>query len=981
MERLISKNLTLKYALLGLFAFITIFVASLLVSHPANAATYTYSSDGKVVVNHNGSNYTLSKQIMQSGGKDDYRGTVKVNGPNGSPCMLGIQVLASPSATSGTVAAPAFLNGGSGADNSGSAVTPSCPSSFAPSQAEFNKSITIGTGGGAAPGNPETSSDRQVNVTVYSPVQNPPNASVTVKVNGTSVGSKSISWSGSSASLLWGDIDANDKVEACLNPVSPFDTTGCKSGTKERGKQLVLAFGSSSNAYNPEGKQVNVDVNLNVPASAASSKYGPISLTIYSIASGTAAGTTDTNDHEFGSAEQGTVAQKYTLKGTFENIEAGQYKVCVTSNTDLCSATFTKEANRSVKAAIDVNEENTRKLAQGTGTSCGIEGIGWIVCPVLSFTGSITDAAFDFLSTTFLETKVSILQDQTVRAAWSTIRTIANIAFVIAFLIIIFSQLTGTGVSNYGVKKMLPRLIIAAILVNLSYYVCLIAVDLSNIIGYSLNDLLKSSYAQIQSDVAGDASNNALGIAAIVAGVIAGTVTLALAVTIPVLVAAILALVLIVLILVARTALIILLTIIAPLAFVAFLFPNTQQWFKKWYKTFLGLLLVFPIIAAVFGASTLAAKVINDAANGDWMMQIVAVGVATLPLFVVPSLLKGSLNAAGTIGTKLSGISSKLNGKIGAQVKDTSKLGQYQQYRGQQAKIRRAQILGGSYKGSNKNPLNWGRNLSSQVNNQLNQRGGKFGTEQSRLGERINAKIEAEEVTAAKATIDKMGLTMEQTAALARGESIVLREKDANGNEIENGKIIKRIKSDVATQKYAISSIIQTGDHDATRDLIDTVGNGKDTALRVHLADSLASSSSRPGYVGGVALGAIKSGTGVSSVELAKSAIESGAYSPDKLARGDKDELTFVAQIANENSARNIVGTPEYSEAWTIAHQRLLNDTSIAQTDPELSVLTGKNRGALNQMRTNNPPERKNKDKDVKLPPKEPATPPPTPTP
>ena len=54
------------------------------------------------------------------------------------------------------------------------------------------------------------------------------------------------------------------------------------------------------------------------------------------------------------------------------------------------------------------------------------------------------------------------------------------------FLAIIISQLTGFGISNYGIKKMLPRLIIAAILVNLSIYICQIAVDLSNILGYGL---------------------------------------------------------------------------------------------------------------------------------------------------------------------------------------------------------------------------------------------------------------------------------------------------------------------------------------------------------------------------------------------------------------------------------------------------------------------------------------------------------------
>jgi len=114
----------------------------------------------------------------------------------------------------------------------------------------------------------------------------------------------------------------------------------------------------------------------------------------------------------------------------------------------------------SVTAAGDKAEEAatpTPTTAEPT-TSCGVEGIGWLVCPVMNFLGSVADNAFSFLSETFLETKSDVLSNSAIRAAWSTMRNIANVAFVIAFLIIIFSQLTGQGVTNYGVKKMLPRL-------------------------------------------------------------------------------------------------------------------------------------------------------------------------------------------------------------------------------------------------------------------------------------------------------------------------------------------------------------------------------------------------------------------------------------------------------------------------------------------------------------------------------------------
>ena len=335
------------------------------------------------------------------------------------------------------------------------------------------------------------------------------------------------------------------------------------------------------------------------------------------------------------------------------------------------------------------------KCVEPAKSSCGIEGIGWVVCPVMDFLGGVADMAFNFLADSFLSINSEYVTSDSIENAWGAMRTLANVVFVIAFLVIIFSQLTSTGISNYGVKKLLPRLIIAAILVNMSLIICQIAVDVSNILGYSLktlfntlgNDVLLSRPVEDPTGV--NTALTGLGWAALIASLLIGGITLALSVSGPVLLAAVLALLLIAIILVARIALIVTLTIISPLAFVAFLLPNTEQWFKKWYKMFFALLMVFPVIAVVFGASALVAEIINDTAipkdaagnpTGDpnLLMQVIAMGVATVPLFLVPSLLKNSLSAAGSIGNKLAGWSSKANSRVGGKVRDTSRLGEAQ---------------------------------------------------------------------------------------------------------------------------------------------------------------------------------------------------------------------------------------------------------------------------------------------------------------
>lgn len=405
----------------------------------------------------------------------------------------------------------------------------------------------------------------------------------------------------------------------------------------------------------------------------------------------------------------------------------------------------------------------------GATSSCVIEGIGWIVCPVVNFLAGLADGAFDFLADSFLRTDPGIFnQKNPLEDAWSMMRNFANVAFIIAFLIIIFSQLTSFGVSNYGVKKLLPRLIISAILVNLSYYICQVAVDLSNILGYSLKDLFESLGAQLGGSTPGETTINPFSKGESFAG-IAGAVLVTggagailfstLSAFIPILLAAVVALIMILFILVARQALIIILIVISPLAFVAYLLPNTEQWFKKWRQTFTSLLLVFPIIALVFGASDLASgillKTYTASYNGkgsDMFGQIIAAGVLVLPLFVVPGLLKKSLDAIPMVGQLANKWSSRANGGLSKQVKEGyagSRIGKYQNYRRNKRAQNRGLIEGGQFKGKAYDPRTW----LSKANNTINTKTGKFGTYVAAGGVSLAEKAQAEETAATEKLI------------------------------------------------------------------------------------------------------------------------------------------------------------------------------------------------------------------------------------
>ena len=305
--------------------------------------------------------------------------------------------------------------------------------------------------------------------------------------------------------------------------------------------------------------------------------------------------------------------------------------------------------------------------------SCGVEGIGWLVCPLMSFAGSLGDASYSAISY-FLSIDKGIFKDQEnggLEQAWKFFRDIANAVFAVIFLWVIFSQISNVGVSNYGIKKILPRLIIGALLVNLSFYLCQLAVDLSNILGFSLKGVLEGAASKVGTQSAEVGTFNTL---------IVGGLTLAgvglfifLAVSIPTIMALLLALLVVLVILIVRQAAVILLIAISPLAFAAWLLPNTENLFKKWVSMFRGLLIVFPVISLLYGAGKLAGAVLaavgtDDPNNPKETMQFAALAASILPLGATPFVLKSSLNSLGSFAGKLGGLSGLANKKLGGAI-------------------------------------------------------------------------------------------------------------------------------------------------------------------------------------------------------------------------------------------------------------------------------------------------------------------------
>ncbi len=255
---------------------------------------------------------------------------------------------------------------------------------------------------------------------------------------------------------------------------------------------------------------------------------------------------------------------------------------------------------------------NTRTPPGGTTNTdpvCSAGALGWVICPFIAIMQSAIESVASLMDGML---RLDPLDRNTgagsIYKLWQSVLNIANVILVVAFLIVIFSQATSVGLSSYGIKKILPRIIAAAILMNLSFFICQVLVDLSNIVGASAAQLVQSATSTTSFSSAVTEHVGAIR------QVVAVGIALAIIVfffLIPVL----LSFLAVFFTIAARFALIILLVLVAPLAFAAWVLPNTEKYFQKWWSLFFNLLMLYPIIMFVFAAALIASRAVGASAQ------------------------------------------------------------------------------------------------------------------------------------------------------------------------------------------------------------------------------------------------------------------------------------------------------------------------------------------------------------------------------
>ena len=351
-----------------------------------------------------------------------------------------------------------------------------------------------------------------------------------------------------------------------------------------------------------------------------------------------------------------------------------------------------------------VNGKPANQLPPGSGTVIGGSGSGstaskqlgcdiqltnpltWIVCPVVDTLVQIINF-IDNLITDQLNIKTDAIfcNSDTCNAyytAWKSFRDIALGLMAIAGLVIIISQALGMEILDaYTIRKAMPRLLIVAIAITLSWPLMQFLIQLSDDLGFGVRHLIYAPFSHLSENLDLSFGSGAVdaffGTGTAAAGVLVGipawillggpAALLAYAGT------AALAVLVAIVVLILRQVAIILLMLLAPVAIVAYILPNTQRVYRLWWESFSKALLMFPLIAAFIATGRVFSAIAIH--NGGAINQLIGFMAYFAPYFMIPLTFKMA-------GSTMSGLGNFVQGRAQGGFQALSNL------RGQQRKSR-----------------------------------------------------------------------------------------------------------------------------------------------------------------------------------------------------------------------------------------------------------------------------------------------------
>jgi hypothetical protein len=315
-------------------------------------------------------------------------------------------------------------------------------------------------------------------------------------------------------------------------------------------------------------------------------------------------------------------------------------------------------------------------------------GLRWILCPILKAIGDAANSVFEKFVVPLLEVK-PLEQGGNLYEVWKNFRDLTNVLLVLVFLFIIFGNAFGVGVDAYTFKKALPKLVIAVIGIQISYFAVSILVDIGNVLGNGIGSL-----AEPLGLTSAGSSTPAQNIFATVIGVslAGGAVALASLLSLwplllPLALGVIISLLSLIFTLLVRKIIIDVLIVTAPIAILAWVLPNTEKFFKMWWSNLLKIVMMFPLAVLIMAMAGIVSDISKAAAVDGSTTDILGMLAPMIALMMLPTTFKmsGSIMSgiAGTIRNRAASYSKQARtGKMaqglkeGVREKNALKLGQ-----------------------------------------------------------------------------------------------------------------------------------------------------------------------------------------------------------------------------------------------------------------------------------------------------------------
>lgn len=320
---------------------------------------------------------------------------------------------------------------------------------------------------------------------------------------------------------------------------------------------------------------------------------------------------------------------------------------------------------------------------------------GVIVCFILEsvdrLLGFIEGTVSDLLDVNTDKYSASGDNGNALYQAWlEVVRVSSGVLAIIAIIMVLSTALGDYRLfDSYTVKKVLPRIVIAAIAMWLSWALVTSYINAMNTIGRGVADLmwepfknvagnksfedwgLSQAFGTAQSGT-GDGTETIFNLA-VIGGVVAAGSTLAsggVLGLISALFPVVLFMIIGFLVLVLREAIIVFLLITAPFAIVTWVLPNTQKVWDKWSKFLNQLLFMYPMFMGILAAGKIFSFISSQTAS-DNSVQRGFIGLfVPVAAYITPyALLPGLFKSAGGALSKVTGVVSKQGNKISDRVR------------------------------------------------------------------------------------------------------------------------------------------------------------------------------------------------------------------------------------------------------------------------------------------------------------------------